>query len=151
MRQARVVVLIPCYNEEKAIDWVVKDFRRAIPLAEVFVYDNNSRDRTIDVASAAGATVRREEGRGKGNVVRRMFSDIEADIYVLVDGDATYCADTAPAMIELLQSDNLDMVVGCRVHEASKAYRRGHRVGNVMLTGFVSYLFGKQFTDILSG
>ena len=151
MNQARIALLIPCYNEEATIDRVVKDFRRAIPHAEIFVYDNNSRDRTIDVARAIGATVRREGGQGKGNVVRRMFSDVEADVYVLVDGDATYCADTAPAMIELLQAENLDMVVGCRVHEAAEAYRRGHRFGNVMLTSFVSYLFGKQFSDILSG
>lgn len=151
MRQARVAVLVPCFNEEAAIGKVVNDFRHALPNAAIFVYDNNSRDRTIEVAQAAGATVRRELGQGKGNVVRRMFSDIEADTYVLVDGDATYCADSAPAMVALLQADDLDMVVGCRVHEAADAYRRGHRVGNVMLTGFVSYLFGRQFTDILSG
>jgi glycosyltransferase involved in cell wall biosynthesis len=151
MNQTRVAFLIPCYNEEAAIERVVKDFGRAVPDAEIFVYDNNSGDRTIDVARAAGATVRREPRQGKGNVVRRMFSDIEADVYVLVDGDATYCADSAPVMIERLQAENLDMVVGCRVHEAAQAYRRGHRFGNVMLTSFVSYLFGKQFTDILSG
>jgi glycosyltransferase involved in cell wall biosynthesis len=151
MSPGRVALLIPCYNEESVIDRAVRDFRRALPRAEVFVYDNNSRDRTAEVARAAGATIRHEPRQGKGNVVRRMFADIEADVYVLVDGDATYSADSAPAMIGLLQTENLDMVVGCRVHEAAEAYRRGHRFGNVMFTDFVSHVFGKQFTDILSG
>jgi glycosyltransferase involved in cell wall biosynthesis len=151
MRQPRVALLIPCYNEEAAVDQTVRGFQRALPQAEIFVYDNNSRDRTVEVARSAGATVRRESMQGKGHVVRRMFADIESDIYVLVDGDATYSADTAPAMIELLQNENLDMVVGCRVHEVAEAYRRGHRFGNLMLTACVSYLFGSQFTDILSG
>ncbi|MBA2350960.1 MAG: glycosyltransferase [Burkholderiales bacterium] len=151
LTQPRVALLIPCYNEELAIGQVVTDFRKALPHGEIFVYDNNSDDHTVDVARAAGAKVRHEPQRGKGHVVRRMFADIEADVYVLVDGDATYCAESAPAMIERLQRENLDMVVGCRVHDAVEAYRRGHRFGNAMLTGFVSYLFGKRFTDILSG
>ncbi len=151
LTQERVAVLIPCYNEETAIDQVVRDFAKILPRAEIYVYDNNSRDRTVDVARAAGAFVRHEPQQGKGNVVRRMFADIEADVYLLVDGDATYCAASAPEMIERLHRDSLDMVVGCRVHEAAEAYRRGHRFGNALLTNLVSYLFGKQFTDILSG
>ena len=147
----RVALLVPCHNEAAAIDLVVKDFARALPHAEIYVYDNNSSDHTATVAKAAGAQVRREPQKGKGHVVRRMFADIEADVYVLVDGDATYCAETAPAMIELLHRENLDMVVGCRVHESGDAYRRGHRFGNAVLTRFVSHLFGKRFTDILSG
>ena len=151
LSSTRVALLIPCHNEEAAIDRVVRDFRKALPHAEVFVYDNNSSDRTAAVAEAAGAQVRHEPRQGKGNVVRRMFADIEADVYVLVDGDATYCADSVPAMIDLLQRETLDMVVGARVHESGEAYRRGHRFGNVVLTGFVSHIFGKRFTDILSG
>jgi glycosyltransferase involved in cell wall biosynthesis len=151
LNRTRIAVLIPCYNEEAAIAPVVRNFASALPQAEIYVYDNNSRDGTVEVARAAGAIVRHEGQQGKGNVVRRMFSDVEADVYVLVDGDATYRAESAPAMIDLLQTQNLDMVVGCRVHQATEAYRRGHRFGNAMLTGFVSYLFGKQFTDILSG
>jgi glycosyltransferase involved in cell wall biosynthesis len=149
--QTRVALLIPCYNEEAAIDQVVRAFAQALPQAEIYVYDNNSRDRTVDVARAAGAVVRHEQQQGKGNVVQRMFSDVDADVYVLVDGDATYCAATAPAMIDRLQREDLDMVVGCRVHETSDAYRKGHRFGNAALTGCVAYMFGKRFTDILSG
>ena len=151
INKSRVALLIPCYNEEAAIQQVVGDFRRAVPHAEIFVYDNNSKDRTAEVARAAGAAVRSEPRQGKGQVVRRMFSDLEADVYVLVDGDATYSADSAPQMIQLLEDQSLDMVVGCRVHAAADAYRRGHRFGNALLTGFVAYLFGRQFTDILSG
>jgi glycosyltransferase involved in cell wall biosynthesis len=130
---------------------VVRDFRAALPDATVYVYDNNSRDRTLEVAAAAGAVVRTERRQGKGNVVRRMFSDIEADAYVLVDGDATYHAPSAPTMIAALLSEDADMVVGCRRHEMEEAYRRGHQFGNAMLTGFVARLFGRSFTDILSG
>lgn len=148
---SRVAVLVPCYNEEAAVEQVVLGFRAALPEAEIYVYDNNSSDRTAEVAKAAGATVRQERQQGKGHVVRRMFSDIDADVYVLVDGDATYDASSAPRMIARLQEESLDMVVGCRVHQQAEAYRRGHVVGNAMLTGFVTYLFGKQFTDILSG
>jgi glycosyltransferase involved in cell wall biosynthesis len=149
--ELRVAVLIPCYNEQAAISNVVRDFRQALPAASIYVYDNNSRDLTIQVAQEAGAIVRREPQQGKGNVVRRMFADIDADVYVLVDGDATYAAASAPAMVGQLLEHNLDMVVGTRVHDDPEAYRSGHRFGNSMLTGFVGYLFGKRFTDILSG
>lgn len=147
----RVAVLIPCYNEEVAIPQVVQDFRAALPQADIYVYDNNSRDRTSEVARACGAIVRVEKRQGKGNVVRRMFADIEADVYVLVDGDATYHAASAPKMVNTLLDEQLDMVVGCRVHTQTEAYRPGHVVGNAMLTGFVAQLFGRSFTDILSG
>ena len=147
----RVAVLVPCYNEELTIEQVVSDFRRSLPGADIYVYDNNSRDRTRELAKQSGAIVRREPQQGKGSVVRRMFSDIEADVYILVDGDATYHAPSAPEMIELLARENLDMVVGSRVHDDPQAYRSGHRFGNAILTGFVSYLFGKSFSDILSG
>jgi glycosyltransferase involved in cell wall biosynthesis len=146
-----VAVLIPCFNEEVAIGRVVTDMRRALPSATIYVYDNNSRDGTVKVAAAAGAVVRSELKQGKGNVVRRMFADIDADAYVLVDGDATYDAASAPAMVALLLKERLDMVVGCRVHTAAEAYRPGHQFGNVMLTSVVAWLFGKSFTDILSG
>ena len=141
-------MLVPCFNEGAAVATVVADFRKALPSAEIFVYDNNSIDRTIAVARAAGAQVRRQ---GKGHVVRRMFADIDADIYVLVDGDATYDAASAPRMIDALLSEHLDMVVGLRVDQAAAAYRRGHRTGNRMLTSFLSSVFGQAFKDILSG
>src|ERR1700736_4885249 len=147
----RVAVLVPCFNEEAAVATVVADFRKALPAAEIFVYDNNSKDRTVEVARAAGAEVRGERRQGKGNVVRRMFADIDADIYVLVDGDATYDAPSAPRMIDTLLNDHLDMVVGFRVDQAELAYRPGHRTGNRMLTGFLSSVFGEAFRDILSG
>jgi glycosyltransferase involved in cell wall biosynthesis len=147
-----VAVLIPCYNEEHAITQVVTDFKAALPGATIYVYDNNSRDRTVDLARAAGAVVRHEPLQGKGNVVRRMFSDIEADIYVMVDGDATYHAASAPAMIARLVEENLDMVVGGRLHtEEAGAFRAGHEFGNHMLTGFVARLFGDRVKDMLSG
>jgi glycosyltransferase involved in cell wall biosynthesis len=149
--QPRVAVLVPCFNEEAAVAKVVADFRNNLPAAEIFVYDNNSSDRTIEVASEAGAKVRSERRQGKGHVVRRMFADIDADIYVLVDGDATYDAASAPRMIEKLKTDRLDMVVGFRVDQAEAAYRPGHRIGNRMLTGFLSSVFGDAFKDILSG
>ena len=147
----RVAVLVPCFNEEAAIATVVSDFRKALPAAGIFVYDNNSRDRTVEVARAAGAEVRSERRQGKGHVVRRMFADIEADIYVLVDGDATYDAPSAPRMIDALVNGHLDMVVGVRVDQSTAAYRRGHRTGNRMLTGFLATVFGEAFRDILSG
>jgi glycosyltransferase involved in cell wall biosynthesis len=149
--QPRVAVLVPCFNEEAAVATVVADFRRALPSAEIFVYDNNSSDRTMAVARDAGAQVRSERRQGKGHVVRRMFADIDADIYVLVDGDATYDAASAPRMIDALLSDHLDMVVGFRVDQAAAAYRPGHRTGNWMLTSFLSSVFGQAFKDILSG
>jgi glycosyltransferase involved in cell wall biosynthesis len=149
--QPRVAVLVPCFNEEAAVATVIADFRAILPSAEIFVYDNNSSDRTVAVARDAGAQVRSERRQGKGHVVRRMFADIDADIYVLVDGDATYDAASAPRMIEMLLSDHLDMVVGFRVDQAEAAYRPGHRTGNRMLTGFLSSVFGQAFKDTLSG
>ncbi len=147
----QVAVLVPCYNEERAIAKVVADFRAALPGAAVYVYDNNSTDGTVAAARSAGAVVRRETYQGKGHVVRRMFNDVEADVYVLVDGDATYDAPSAPAMIAKLLEERLDMVVAARVDREAAAYRRGHRAGNRLLTGFVAHMFGRSFTDILSG
>ncbi len=149
--QPRVAVLLPCYNEAAAIGQTVADFRAALPQAAIYVYDNNSTDKTVEVAAAAGAIVRTERMQGKGNVVRRMFADVEADIYVMADGDATYEAAAAQGLIDLLVSDQLDMVVGARKSEVEAAYRRGHRLGNAMLTGMLAWLFGRSFTDILSG
>src|SRR5439155_15694926 len=134
----RIAVLVPCFNEEATVATVVADFRKALPSAAIHVYDNNSSDRTKAVALEAGAQVRTERHQGKGHVVRRMFADIDADIYVLVDGDATYDAASAPRMIDALVTDHLDMVVGFRVDQAQAAYRRGHRTGNWMLTRFLS-------------
>lgn len=147
----RVAILLPCYNEEMAIAQTVADFRSALPGAVVYVYDNNSSDRTAEVARAAGAIVRTERMQGKGHVVRRMFADVEADVYVMADGDATYEAAAAPALIAQLIDENLDMVVGARKSEVEAAYRRGHRLGNAMLTGMLAKLFGRSFSDILSG
>ncbi len=145
-------MLVPCYNEAAAIAMVVRDFRAALPGAIVYVYDNNSRDATVERAREAGAVVRNEPRQGKGNVVRRMFADIEADVYVLVDGDATYHAASAPVLIERLARERLDMVVGARhATDAEAAYRHGHRLGNRLLTGMVGLLFGRSFNDILSG
>lgn len=146
-----IVVILPCYNEEAAIGQVVADFKQALPGVSVYVYDNNSKDRTAAVAAAAGAIVCTETLQGKGNVVRRMFADIDADIYLMCDGDITYDAASAPALIGKLISENLDMVVGCRVDQDVAAYRAGHRFGNALFTGFVANLFGNRFTDILSG
>lgn len=147
----RIAVLVPCFNEEAAIATVIADFRKALPAADIFVYDNNSSDRTVTVAREAGAVVRSERRQGKGHVVRRMFADVDADVYVLVDGDATYDAASAPRMIEALVSEHLDMVVGLRVDQAVAAWRPGHRTGNRVLTGFLSSVFGQAFKDILSG
>ncbi|MHA3839747.1 glycosyltransferase family 2 protein [Sphingomonas aestuarii] len=147
----RIAVLLPCYNEETAIAQTVAGFRAALPGAAIYVYDNNSRDRTVEVARGAGAIVRTERMQGKGNVVRRMFADIDADIYIMADGDATYDPESAPAMVARLIDDGLDMVVGTRVHEAADAYRRGHVLGNRMMTGILAKLFGRSFTDIFSG
>jgi len=149
--QYKVAILVPCYNEEASIATVVKDFRKALPQAAIFVFDNNSTDGTVRAARAAGAEVFEERQQGKGNVVRRMFSDIEADIYVLVDGDATYDAPSAPKLIERLLGDRLDMVVAARVDREQSAYRAGHRAGNRLLTAFVRDVFGPTFTDMLSG
>ena len=148
---ARIAVLLPCYNEEAAIVQTIVGFRAALPDALIYVYDNNSGDKTREVAAAAGAIVRSERMQGKGNVVRRMFADIEADVYVMADGDATYDASAAPQLVERLLADHLDMVVAARMSEVDTAYRRGHRLGNRMLTGMLARLFGRSFSDILSG
>ena len=147
----RLAVLIPCFNEEAAIGKVVADFSAALPEATIYVYDNNSTDRTVEFARTAGAVVRRELHQGKGNVVRRMFADVDADVYVLVDGDATYDASSARGMIARLIDDQLDMVVAARVEKEQAAYRLGHRTGNRLLTGFFASVFRATFTDILSG
>ena len=147
----RVAVVLPCYNEEAAIAETVAGFRAALPGAAIYVYDNNSADRTVELAKAAGAVVRCEKQQGKGNVVRRMFADVDADVYVMADGDLTYDPAAAPHMVELLLADALDMVVGTREHEAAEAYRGGHVLGNRLFTGLLSGLFGRSFTDIFSG
>ena len=146
-----VAVLIPCLNEAAAIGKVVQDFHRVLPNATVFVYDNGSTDRTIEIARAAGAVVRSEPLRGKGNVVRRMFADIEADVFVLVDGDDTYDATVAPALVQVLIEGSMDMVNAARRATVEGAYRPGHVVGNRVLTGLVAGLFGDRITDLLSG
>ena len=147
----RIAVLIPCHNEAQPIAHVVRDFKAALPAADIYVYDNNSTDDTVAVATAAGAIVRKEPQQGKGNVVRRMFSDIDADVYVLVDGDNTYEAKAAPRLVETLLTETLDMVSGCRVTDIQEAYRPGHRLGNRMLTGLVASIFGKRTKDMLTG
>ena len=146
-----VAVLVPCYNEEGAIAKVVADFRAALPDAALYVYDNNSTDGTVAAAEKAGAAVRRETYQGKGHVVRRMFNDVEADVYLLVDGDATYDAASARAMVTKLVDERLDMVVATRVDRDPAAFRPGHRLGNRLLTGFVAHVFGRSITDMLSG
>ena len=151
LERHRVAVLVPCFNEQASIAKVVKDFHAALPEAAIYVYDNNSTDRTAELARAAGALVHREMHQGKGNVVRRMFADVEADIYVLVDGDATYDAPSARTMIARLLQERLDMVVAARVDQEHNAYRRGHRTGNRVLTAFFASVFGATFTDVLSG
>lgn len=148
----KIAVIIPCFNEEQAIGKVITDFKNHVPSAHVYVFDNKSSDSTSEVAKNFGAIVRCVDRKGKGNVVRRMFADIDADIYVMVDGDDTYEASAAPKMIELLVSDNLDMVVGTRVENGDqKTYRPGHRIGNRLLTGTVSTIFNGSFNDMLSG
>ncbi|MDF3887211.1 glycosyltransferase [Cupriavidus basilensis] len=147
----RVAVIIPCYNEAATIAGVVQSFRQYLPDAGLYVFDNNSSDDTIAQARAAGAVVRSVPLQGKGNVVRRMFADVDADVYVMVDGDGTYDASTAPELVQRLCAEGLDMVVGARVSEEQAAYRFGHRFGNVLLTSFAATLFGRTFTDMLSG
>ena len=147
----RIAVLLPCYNEEAAIGATVEGFRKVLPGAIVYVYDNNSRDRTKEVAAVAGAVVRTETQQGKGHVVRRMFADIEADVYVMADGDLTYDPAAAPEMARMIAADRLDMVVGTRKHDAAEAYRGGHVIGNRIFTRLLSGLFGRSFTDIFSG
>ncbi len=146
-----IAVLVPCYNEEATIAQVVADFRRVLAEADIYVYDNNSSDRTAEVARAAGAMVRTEPLQGKGNVVRRMFADIEAEVYLLVDGDSTYDAEQAPKMIRLLLDHHLDMVNGARITDIREAYRPGRRFGNWLLTAIAARTFGNRLKDILSG
>ena len=151
MASPRIAVLLPCYNEEAAIAKVIAGFRKALPGAAIYVYDNNSRDRTVDKARKAGAIVRSERMQGKGHVVRRMFADVDADVYVMADGDLTYDPKAAPAMVAQLLAEELDMVVGTRQHEAKDAYRGGHVLGNRLFTGLLARLFGRSFSDIFSG
>lgn len=150
-RDFEIAVIIPCLNEEKTIGAVIDDFRRMLPRALIYVYDNNSRDQTATIAKSHGAIVRRETLPGKGNVIRRMFSDIEADIYVLVDGDSTYEAASAPIMVNHLIENQLDMVVAKRCHETKSAYPHGHRFGNLVFAISIRLIFGRGFTDVLSG
>lgn len=146
-----IAVVVPCYNEGISISQVIKDFKQHLPSASIYVFDNNSSDDTAVRALAAGAKVFTVKEQGKGNVVRRMFADIIADIYIMVDGDATYDAASAPKMIERLINERLDMVVGVRKHDDKEAYRMGHTLGNKMLTGCVKSIFGGKFSDMLSG
>src|SRR5215468_4588712 len=147
----KIAVLVPCYNEQATVAKVVADFRVALPTAQIYVFDNNSTDDTRSVASAAGASVFLETHRGKGFVVRRMFSDVEADVYVLVDGDATYDASSVRLMIKRLLENRLDMVVGARIESEQAAYRTGHRTGNRLLSAFIAFVFGSAIKDVLSG
>jgi glycosyltransferase involved in cell wall biosynthesis len=149
--QLRIAVILPCYNEEAAIADTIAGFRSALPGATVYAYDNNSSDRTAELARAAGAVVRTERQQGKGHVVRRMFADVDADIYMMADGDLTYDPKAAPEMVRMLVDEQLDMVVGTRQHEVTEAYRGGHVIGNRLFTGLLARLFGRSFTDIFSG
>src|SRR5919205_431297 len=151
LRSPRIAVLLPCFNEEAAIGATVAGFREALPGAAVYVYDNNSSDRTREIAAEAGAVVRGERQQGKGHVVRRMFADVDADIYIMADGDLTYDPASAPAMVDMLLAEQLDMVVGTRRHEEKDAYRGGHVLGNRVFNGLLSGLFGRTFSDIFSG
>jgi len=149
--QPRIAVLLPCFNEEATIAATVAGFRAALPSAAIYVYDNNSRDRTREIAVSGGAVVRSERQQGKGHVVRRMFADIDADVYVMADGDLTYDPSSAQAMVDLLLAEQLDMVVGTRRHQEKDAYRGGHVLGNKLFTDILGKLFGRSFSDIFSG
>jgi glycosyltransferase involved in cell wall biosynthesis len=148
---AKIAVLIPCYNEEAAIGQTVRDFRSALPTAAIYVYDNNSKDGTVARARDAGAIVRSETRQGKGNVVRRMFADVEADIYILVDGDDTYDASVAPMLAQRLVEEGYDIVSGRRIAVAADAYRAGHVLGNKLLTGLTAMMFRVKLADLLTG
>ena len=150
-RPIEVAVLLPCYNEAQAIEAVIGEFRRALPDARIYVYDNNSSDDSAALARAAGATVRTETRQGKGFVVRRMFADVEADIYVMCDADSTYEIGAVPRLIARLIDDGLDMVVGARSAISDSAYRPAHKFGNWLLSTLVQRIFGKGFRDMLSG
>ncbi len=147
----KIAVIIPCYNEEISIAGVVADFRKYLPDADIYVYDNNSTDKTAEKARKAGAIVRSEYYQGKGNVVRRMFADIDADIYVMSDGDKTYDIKRTPDLIDELVKNNLDMVIGARKEVDLAAYRVGHRTGNILLTKLVQKFFKQNLVDMLSG
>jgi len=147
----RIAVLIPCYNEEAAIAQTVADFKAALPMATIYVYDNNSKDQTVARAKEAGAVVRSEPRQGKGNVVRRMFADIDADVYVLTDGDDTYDAAVAPRLVQKLLDENFDIVSGRRIATAKDAYRAGHVLGNKLLTGLTALMFNVRLLDMLTG
>lgn len=146
-----IAVLIPCFNEELSINQVILDFKKFLPRAKIYVYDNNSTDKTAEIARAAGAILRTEDKQGKGQVVYRMFGDIEADFYIMVDGDGTYDISIAPQMIDILINERCDMVNGKRIESDKENYRRGHRLGNLFLTGVVSAIFAHRFSDMLSG
>lgn len=150
-RKPRIAVLVPCYNEAVTVAKVIADFRKALPGSEICIFDNNSTDDTAAIAGANGARVQHVGLQGKGHVVRRLMADVEADIFVMVDGDDTYDAASAPAMISCLREGRHDMVVAVRQHQSDSAYRAGHVWGNRMLTGFLSQLFGRPCRDILSG
>lgn len=151
LNKIKIAVLIPCLNEETTISQVITDFKHSLPSAEIYVYDNNSTDKTKDIAQQAGAITRFEPKKGKGNVIRRMFADIEADVYVMVDGDGTYDASIAPVLINALINQSLDMVCGSRSNITSNAYRTGHAIGNLLFNFIVKKLFKSNFNDILSG
>lgn len=150
-RDLEIAVLVPCLNEEHGIAAVVEDFRRALPGATIYVYDNGSTDQTREIAGAAGAVVRQEPQRGKGNVVRRMFADVEADVYLMVDGDGTYDSSAAPAMIRRLLGEHLDMVIATRLDAGGEIFRIGHKAGNRGFARLIAALFGPQLTDVFSG
>lgn len=147
----KVAILVPCYNEAASIAQVVSDCKKYLPLADVYVYDNNSTDQTVRIAKEAGAIVRFERHQGKGSVVRRMFADVEADVYVMIDGDATYDVASIPAMVERLLEEDLDMVTGVRKSVEEETYRAGHKFGNILMTRLVHLFFGKRTNDMLSG
>lgn len=149
--EKRIAVLIPCYNEYLTIGKVVQDFKKNLPNSTIYVYDNNSTDSTIEVASALGVIVRKEPTQGKGAVVRRMFREIDADYYIMVDGDDTYDASIANSMLELAINESLDLVNAVRIQESKDAYRSGHKLGNTILTGAVRKIFGNRVRDMLSG
>lgn len=151
MNNPSIAVIVPCYNEEITISKVISDFQNALPKAQIYVYDNNSKDNTYLVAKQAGATVYLEKKQGKGNVIRRAFADVEADIYIMVDGDDTYDANIAPSMIDLLNKGSYDYINGLRKHSTSSAYRPLHTLGNKILSGVVALLFGREVKDMLSG
>lgn len=151
-RNKKIAVIVPCYNEELSVAAVINQFRESLPEAEIHIFDNNSKDKTAEIAREHGAHVQLVPLKGKGNVVRRMFADVEADVYIMVDGDATYDASAARNMIDKLLNDRLDMVVGCRKENGDAGtYRQGHRLGNKMLTGTVTTIFKGEFSDMLSG